>query len=63
MYTGDDFNYSEIICVMMNYISYWVYSILNIVGYLMPNHLHTYISNMYDLVWFGFMEYQLLLII
>ena len=28
------------------------------VGYLMPNPLYTYILNIYDLVWLGFMAYQ-----
>ena len=32
--------------------------ILTIVGYLMPNSLYTYILNIYDLVWLGFMAYQ-----
>ena len=35
----------------------WFYGISTIVGYLMPN-LYTYISNIYDLVWLGFMAYQ-----
>ena len=39
------------------------YGISTIVGYLMPNPLHTYILNIYDLVWLGFMEYQPLLVI
>ena len=34
------------------------YGISTIVGYLMPNPLYTYILNMYDLVWLGFMAYQ-----
>ena len=34
------------------------YVISTIVGYLMPNPLYTYISNIYDLVWFAFMVYQ-----
>ena len=34
-----------------------------IVDYLMPNSLYTYILNMYDLVWLGFMEYQPLQVI
>ena len=35
----------------------WVgfYGISTIVGYLMPNPLYTYISNIYDLVWLGFL--------
>ena len=27
-------------------------------GFLMPNPLYTYITNIYDLVWLGFMAYQ-----
>ena len=34
------------------------YGISTIVGYLMPNPLFTYILNIYDLVWLGFMAYQ-----
>ena len=30
----------------------WFYGISTIVGYLMPNPLHTYIFNIEDLVWF-----------
>ena len=30
----------------------WFYGISTIVGYLIPNRLHTYILNIYDLVWF-----------
>ena len=33
------------------------YGISIIVGYLMPTPLYTYILNIYDLVWLGFMEY------
>ena len=32
--------------------------ISTIVGYLMPNPLYTYILNIYDSVWLGFMTYQ-----
>ena len=38
----------------------WFYDISSIAGYLMPNSLYTYILNIYDLVWLGFMGYQLL---
>ena len=31
------------------------YGISTLVGYLMPNPLYTYILNVYDLVWLGFM--------
>ena len=34
------------------------YGISTIVGYLMPNPLYTYILNIYNLVWLGFMAYQ-----
>ena len=34
------------------------YGISNIVGYLMPNHLYTYILNIYDLFWLGFKAHQ-----
>ena len=37
------------------------YDTSTIVGYLMLNPLYTYISNIYDLVWFGFIAYQILL--
>ena len=38
----------------------WVgfYGISTIVGYLMPNPFYTYILNIYDLVWLGFMAYK-----
>ena len=34
------------------------YGISTIVGYLIPNPFYTYILNIYDLVWLGFMTYQ-----
>ena len=34
------------------------YGISTIVGYLMPNPLYTYILDIYDLVWLGFMAYK-----
>ena len=46
------------------YIKYiwfvWVgfYGISTIAGYLMPNPLYTYILNIYDFVWLGFMACQ-----
>ena len=36
----------------------WVYGISTTVGYLMPILLYTYLSNIYDLVWRGFIAYQ-----
>ena len=38
------------------------YPISTIVAYLMPD-LYTYMLHIYDLVWFGFIAYQLLLVI
>ena len=35
----------------------WFYGISTLVGYLMPNPVYTYILNIYDLVWLGFMAY------
>ena len=37
----------------MWFLLFVFYGISTIVGYLMPNFLYTYISNIYDLVWFG----------
>ena len=34
------------------------YDISTIIGYLMPNPVYTYILNILDLVWFGFIVYQ-----
>ena len=34
------------------------YGISTIAGYLMPNLVYTYILDIYDLVWLGFMAYQ-----
>ena len=39
------------------------YGISNLVGYLKPNPIYTYISNIYDLVWLCFMAYQPLWVI
>ena len=36
------------------------YGISNIVSYLRPNPLYTYILNIWDLVYFGFMAYPYL---
>ena len=57
------FNAKFLLYIYIKYI--WfdfivVYGISTIVGYLMPNPLYTYILNIYDLVWLGFMAYQLL---
>ena len=36
----------------------WFYDISTIVSYIIPNPFYTYISNIYDLVWLGFLAYQ-----
>ena len=36
----------------------WFYGISTILSYLMSNPLYTYILDIYDLVWLGFMAYQ-----
>ena len=41
----------------------WFYGISTSAGYLMPNPFYTYILNIYDLVWLGFMAYQPLQVI
>ena len=35
------------------------YGISTIVGYLMPNPFYTYILNIYDLVWFGWVLWHI----
>ncbi len=64
------FNYQLriiITCYLRSYssahISIWIWFGFPIVGYLMPNPLYTYILNIYDSVWLGFMAYQPLSII
>ena len=39
------------------------YGISTLESYLMPNPLFTYVLNIYDLVWLGFMAYQPLKVI
>ena len=54
------FNAKSSLYIYIRYIKFgWVgfYGISTIVGYLMPNPLYTYILNIYDLVWLGFMAY------
>ena len=49
------FNAKSSLYIFIKYISFDLvgfYGISTIVGYLMPNPLHTYILNLYDLVWF-----------
>ena len=44
--------------VILGFGLVWFYGISTIVGYLMPKPLYTYILNIYDLIWLGFMAYQ-----
>ena len=41
----------------------WLYGAANIVDYLMPDFVYEYISNIYNLLWLGFMAYKKLLVI
>ena len=55
------FNAKSSLYIHIRYIWFGLvgfYGISTIVGYLMPNPLYTYILDIYDLVWFGFMAYQ-----
>ena len=60
------FNAKSTLYIYIKYIGFGLigfYGISTIVGNSMPNHLHTYILIIDDLVWFGFMAYQPLLVI
>ena len=55
------FNAKSSLYIYIKYIWFGLvglYGISTIVGYLMPYPLYTYILNIYDLVWLGFMVYQ-----
>ena len=55
------FNAKSSLYIYIKYVWFGLvlfYGISTIVGYLMSNPLYTYILNIYDLVWFGFMAYQ-----
>ena len=55
------FNAKSSVYIYIKYIWFGLvgfYGISTIVGYLMPNPLYTYISNIYDLVGLAFMAYQ-----
>ena len=55
------FNAKSSFYIYIKYIWYGLdgfYGISTIVGYLMPNPLYTYILDIYDIVWMGFMAYQ-----
>ena len=60
------FNVKSSLYIYIKYIWFGLvgfYGISTIVGYLMSNPLYTYILNIYDLVWLGFMAYQPLSVI
>ena len=57
LFNAESFLYIYII-YMIWFDLVWFYGISTIVGYLMPNPLYTYILNIYDLIWLGFMAYQ-----
>ena len=55
------FNKKSCLNIYIKYIGFGLigfYGISTIVGDLMPNPHYTYILNIYDLVWLGFMAYQ-----
>ena len=55
------FNAKSSLYIYIKYIGFSLvgfYGISTIVSYLMPNPLYTYILNIHDLVWLGFMAYQ-----
>ena len=57
------FNAKSCLYIYIKYIGFgWVgfYGISTNLGFLMPNPLYAYILNICDLVWLGFMAYQLL---
>ena len=63
LYSAEDVNAVITFCEICSKIkpgSVWFYGISTIGGYLMPIPLYPYILNIYDLVWSGFMAYQLL---
>ena len=57
------FNAKSTLYIYIKYIWFGLvgfYGISSIVGYLMSTPLYTYILNIYDLDWLGFMPYQAL---
>ena len=55
------FNAKSSVYIYIKYIGFglvWFYGISTIVDYLLPNPFYTYILNIYDLVWLGFMAYH-----
>ena len=55
------FNANSSLYIYIKYIWFGLvgfYGISTIVGYLMPIPLYTYMINIYDLVWLGFVAYQ-----
>ena len=60
------FNAKSSLYIYIKYMGFGLvvfYGISTIVGYLMSNPLYTYILNIWDLIWLGFMASQPLLII
>ena len=60
------FNAKSSLYTYIKYIRFglvWFYGISVVVGYLMPKSLYTYILDIWDLVWLGFMAYQPLSVI
>ena len=55
------FNAKSYLNIFIKYIFVLVklHGISNAFGNLIPNPIYTYIFNIYDLVWLGFMEYQI----
>ena len=56
------FNAKSSLYIYIKYIWFglvWFYGISTIVGYLMPNPLYTYILNIYDLVWLGWVLWHI----
>ena len=55
------FNAKSFLYIYIRYIGFGLdrfYGISIIVGYLMPNPFYTFILDIYDLVWIGFMANQ-----
>ena len=61
LFNAKSSSYIYIKCIGFGLVGF--YCISTNVGYLMSNPLSTYILDIYDLVWLGFMAYQPLLVI
>ena len=56
------FNAKSSLYIYIKYIWFGLvdfYGVSTVVGYLMPNPLYTYILNIYDLVWFGWVLWHI----